>query len=124
MNNRRRMKRKALRLYTSINMTKNRRVYSETLFRTLLKEYKKKHEELALSFRIPRGESDHPIESVYEQDKTLVGILDKDHIIVKRKIKDRELPYIPSIYSFQKQYPPDSLEKYERLGSSIEEVKI
>lgn len=72
MNNRRRMKRKALRLYRSINMTKNRRVYSETLVRTLLKEYKKKHE-------------------------------------------DRDPSYIPSIYSFQKQYPPDSLGKYERL---------
>ena len=48
-----------------------------------------------------------------------VEILDKDHAVVKRKIKDREPSYIPSIHSFQKQHPPDSLEKYERLGQAL-----
>lgn len=51
-----------------------------------------------------------------------VEILDKDHAVVKKKIKEAYPPYFPSSYSFSKQYSPDSLKKYERLGSSIKEV--
>lgn len=65
---------------------------------------------------------EYRFKSLMKCGDVLVEVLDKDHVIVKKKIKEREPPYIPSIDSFQKQYPPDSLGKYERLGSSIEEV--
>lgn len=71
------MKRKALRLYRFINRPKNRRVYLESICRTLVEEYNNKNMKNWPFLLECKGESDHPREALSEQAKTLVDVIEK-----------------------------------------------